>query len=192
MAYLSPDEYRILVEQAPIMIWRSGLNAGCDYFNQNWLSFTGATLEHELGNGWAEGVHPEDFDRCLDIYLKAFAAHEPFAMEYRLRDARGEFRWILDEGGPFFDDKGEFAGFIGSCIDVTERIEAERVLAEFHDAEVRRLQGLLPICAQCKKIRDDKGYWREVEEYVREHSEAEFSHGLCPECLGVVLKGLGE
>ena len=192
MAYLSPDEYRILVEQAPIMIWRSGLSAGCDYFNQNWLSFTGATLEHELGNGWAEGVHPEDLDRCLDIYLKAFAAHEPFAMEYRLRDARGEFRWILDEGGPFFDDKGEFAGFIGSCIDVTERIEAERVLAEFHDAEVRRLQGLLPICAQCKKIRDDKGYWREVEDYVREHSEAEFSHGLCPECLGVVLKGLGE
>jgi hypothetical protein len=126
------------------------------------------------------------------VYLKAFAARERFAMEYRLRAADGEFRWILDEGGPFFDSEGAFAGFIGSCIDITERIEAARVMAEFHEAEVRRLRGLLPICAQCKKIRDDKGYWTEVEEYVRDHSEAEFSHGLCPECFHVALAELGE
>jgi PAS domain S-box-containing protein len=192
VAHLNSDEYRILVEQAPIMIWRSDTSAGCDYFNQKWLAFTGATLEHELGDGWAEGVHPEDLDRCLNIYAKAFAAHESFAMEYRLRDANGDFRWILDEGGPFVDGQGEFAGFIGSCIDITERIEAERALAELHDAEVRRLNGLLPICAQCKKIRDDKGYWTEVEEYVRDHSDAEFSHGLCPECLNAVIEELGE
>jgi PAS domain S-box-containing protein len=192
MAYLSADEYRIIVQQAPIMIWRSDMSAGCDYFNQLWLSFTGATLEHELGNGWADGVHPEDFDRCLNIYLTAFAARERFTMEYRLRRADGDYRWILDEGGPFFDAEGAFAGFIGSCIDITERIEAQNLKAELDEAEMRRLRGLLPICAECKKIRDDKGYWREVEEYVRDHSEVEFSHSLCPECLQAALKEMDE
>jgi PAS domain S-box-containing protein len=192
MTHLSPGEYEIIVQQAPIMIWRSDKSAGCDYFNHLWLSFTGATLEHELGNGWAEGVHPEDLDRCLDIYLNAFTARERFSMEYRLRRADGEYRWLLDEGGPFFDGAGEFAGFIGSCIDITERIEAQNLMAEHSEAEMRRLRGLLPICAQCKKIRDDKGYWRQVEEYVRDHSEAEFSHGLCPECLQAVLQELDD
>jgi len=122
---LDGNQYRIIVESAPNMIWRSGKDALCDFFNATWLAFTGRTMEQELGNGWAEGVHTEDIDRCLHIYLDAFGKREPFEMVYRLRRHDGEFRWIHDKGVPFCDDAGEFAGYIGSCLDVTEQVTGE-------------------------------------------------------------------
>lgn len=118
---LSPAEYRLLVEHAPVMVWRSGLDGKCDYFNETWLAFTGRTLEQEAGDGWAEGVHPEDFGRCVAYYLDHFERREPFEMEYRLRRHDGAYRWIFDRGVPFNDDAGQFAGFIGSCVDIEER-----------------------------------------------------------------------
>ncbi|MGB6488003.1 MAG: PAS domain-containing sensor histidine kinase [Steroidobacteraceae bacterium] len=118
-------EYRLLTEHSPVMIWRSGLDASCDYFNGRWLSFTGRTLEEELGSGWIEGVWSEDLDRCVAHYLEHFHRHEPFEMEYRLRRHDGVYRWIMDRGAPFTDDNGTFAGFIGSCVDVDERRKAE-------------------------------------------------------------------
>jgi PAS domain S-box-containing protein len=118
-------EYRLLVEHSPVLIWRAGLDAKCDYFNEIWLEFTGRTLEQEMGDGWAEGVHPDDFDRCVKHYLDHFHRREPFEMEYRLRRHDGEWRWIFDRGVPYTDDTGAFAGFIGSCIDVHERREAQ-------------------------------------------------------------------
>lgn len=180
--HLSFEEYKTLVEQAPIMIWRSDLTAKCDYFNETWLAFTGRSMEQEDGNGWAEGVHPEDYQNCLEIYLSAFGKRETFEMRYRLRRHDGAYRWILDRGVPFHNPGGEFAGFIGSCIDVTEKIEAQEALQKAQMAEVNRLRGLLPICASCKKIRDDKGYWKQIEVYISDHSEAEFSHSICPKC----------
>jgi PAS domain S-box-containing protein len=122
---LTSTEYRLLVEHSPVMIWRSGLDASCDYFNERWLAFTGRTLEQEVGNGWAEGVHPDDFDRCLSHYLDHFQRRELFEMEYRLRRHDGVYRWIFDRGVPFSDDTGTFAGFIGSCVDVDERRRAQ-------------------------------------------------------------------
>lgn len=172
---LAPEEYQILVEQAPILIWRAGTDALCDYFNARWLDFTGRSLEQELGNGWAEGVHPDDMQRCLKTYLDAFGRHETFEMVYRLRRADGAYRWLHDRGVPRFNPGGAFAGYTGSCIDVTERVEAEQ-------KQLRVLQGLLPICLTCKKIRNDEGYWTSVETYIRDHTEAEFSHGFCPDC----------
>jgi PAS domain S-box-containing protein len=182
-AELGYEEYRLLVEKAPIMIWRSDTTMACDYFNETWLAFTGRTLEQERGNGWAEGVHPEDFDRCLKIYTDHFSRREIFEMEYRLRRFDEAYRWIFDRGVPFSDSEGRFLGYIGSCIDVTERKEAQEALKRADETEIRQLRGFLPICAYCKKIRDDEGYWNQLEKYVSEHSQAQFSHSICPACL---------
>ena len=180
---LSHREYMAIVEQAPIMIWRANPSTECDYFNQQWLSFTGRRMEQELGNGWAEGVHPEDLDRCLEIYLSAFEKREIFEMEYRLRRHDGAYRWLFDRGVPFNDDHGNFGGYIGSCIDITENVEARRLILREKESEIKQLRGMLPICASCKKIRDDKGYWSQIETYIKKHSEAEFTHAICPECM---------
>jgi PAS domain S-box-containing protein len=122
---LTAAEYRLLVQHSPVLIWRAGLDANCDYFNETWLAFTGRTLEQERGNGWAEGVHPDDFERCVAYYLDHFHRREAFEMEYRLRRHDGVYRWLFDRGVPFTDDSGAFAGFIGSCIDVDERRTAQ-------------------------------------------------------------------
>ncbi|MRR35633.1 PAS domain S-box protein [bacterium] len=183
---LTRQEYQALVEQSPIMIWRAGTDALCNYFNERWLQFRGRTIEQEAGNGWAEGVHPDDFDRCLRIFLDGFNNREIFEMEYRLLRHDGAYRWIFDRGVPFHDDHGAFAGYIGSCIDVTSRVEAQEALRKATEMEIFRLKGLLPICCSCKKIKNGKGYWEQVEVYLREHSDAEFSHGLCPECRQVL------
>jgi PAS domain S-box-containing protein len=179
---LTKNEYQALVEQSPILIWRARPDALCDYFNERWLSFRGRTLAEEFGNGWAEGVHPDDFDRCLKIYLDNFNARQIFEMEYRLKRHDGAYRWILDRGVPFYSEEGEFAGFIGSCVDITERVEAQEALKIAQQTEINSLQGLLPICMGCKKIKDDTGYWNQLEVYISSHSQADFSHGLCPTC----------
>jgi PAS domain S-box-containing protein len=175
-------EYRQLAEQAPIMIWRSTTTAECDYFNERWLEFTGRKMQQEVGNGWTEGVHPGDLDRCLHTYLTAFNSRSPFEMEYRHRRHDGVYRWIVDRGVPFNREDGNFAGYIGSCIDVTERFHAQEALREAQQAEVQQLRSLLPICSCCKAIRDDHGYWNQLESYISEHFETNLSHGLCPTC----------
>lgn len=179
---LSREEYRLLVEQAPIMIWRSTITMECDYFNEIWLAFTGRTMEQETGNGWAGGVHADDLDRCLKIYTEHFSRRAVFEMEYRLRRHDGAYRWIFDRGVPFSDENGTFKGYIGSCIDVTERVEAREALKKAHEAELERLRKLLPICSYCKKIRNDKNYWEQIETYISSHSNVLFSHGICPDC----------
>jgi two-component system CheB/CheR fusion protein len=133
---LTPAEYRLLVEHSPVLVWRSGLDAKCDYFNEPWLQFTGRTMEQELGDGWAEGVHPEDFDRCVAHYLDHFARREPFEMEYRLRRHDGVYRWIFDRGVPFSDDSGAFAGFIGSCVDVDDRRRADAAARQHNEEQL--------------------------------------------------------
>lgn len=121
------ERFGIFANSAPVLIWMSGPDKLCTYFNKRWLDFTGRTLDQELGNGWAEGIHPEDHQRCLDIYVSAFDRRERFEMEYRLRRADGEFRWIYDTGSPVFSEAA-FLGYIGSCIDITDRREMEHSL----------------------------------------------------------------
>jgi PAS domain S-box-containing protein len=118
-------EFRELADFAPVMIWRSSLDKLCDWFNKPWLDFVGRTMEQEVGFGWAEGVHPDDYDRCVAIYVGAFDLRQPFSMEYRLRRHDGEYRWLLDNGSPYQRD-GDFAGYFGSCIDITEHKRIEQ------------------------------------------------------------------
>lgn len=186
---LSAAEYRVLVEQSPIMIWRSNATTECDYFNDRWLIFRGRTMQQEAGNGWAEGVHPEDFEGCLKIYLGCFERRETFEMYYRLQRADGAYRWIFDRGVPFYGENGEFKGYIGSCTDVTDRIEAQRAADEARERELAKLQGLLRICATCKKIRNSVGEWEQLELYIASHSDTDFSHGLCPDCARAMTGG---
>ena len=125
---LSEERFRRMADQAPVLIWMSDTEERCTYFNKVWLDFTGRSLEQELGQGWAEGVHPEDRARSMAIFSSHFAQRVDFRFDYRLRRADGQYRWILDHGTPRFDSQGTFLGFIGSCFDITERKEAESAL----------------------------------------------------------------
>lgn len=135
------DHYLSILAKAPALIWRANTDAECDWFNNTWLAFTGRTIEQEYGNGWAEGVHPEDLDRCVGIWLAAFKARESFEMEYRLRHHSGDYRWILDIGRPMEALDGCFAGFIGYCFDITERKQDELELKQNQE----RLESLVRV-----------------------------------------------
>jgi PAS domain S-box-containing protein len=124
----SEARFRTMADSAPVFIWIADTAKKCVWFNRPWLEFRGRSLEQEAGNGWAEGVHPEDFDRCLKTYAEGFDARQSFKMEYRLQRADGEWRWILDHGIPRHSADGEFAGYIGSCVDITEQKELEQEL----------------------------------------------------------------
>lgn len=127
--------YLKIFEEFPALIWRSRLDKLCDYFNKTWLEFTGRTMEQEFGNGWAEGVHPDDFNFCLETYVNAFDKREAFIMEYRMKNKSGEYRWIRDFGRPFYDLDDSFLGYIGSCYDITENKNIELKLIELNAAK---------------------------------------------------------
>jgi PAS domain S-box-containing protein len=134
----SEERFRLMADHAPVMIWMSGTDKLGTWFNKPWLAFVGRSMGQELGNGWTENVHAGDFDRCLKTYAAAFDARQPFTMEYRLQRHDGEYRWVLDNGIPVHSVSGEFTGYIGSCVDITERKQAEEALRN-SEAESRRL-----------------------------------------------------
>lgn len=125
----SEERFRLVSNTAPVMIWTAGTDRLCTYLNQCWLDFTGRPLEAQLGDGWAENIHSEDLNQCRETYSRAFDQRLPFSMEYRLRRSDGEYRWILDTGVPRFNPDGSFAGYIGSCLDITDRKLAADTLA---------------------------------------------------------------
>ena len=126
----SEQRFRYMADRAPVMIWIAGVDRLCTWVNEPWLAFTGRTMEQELGNGWAESIHPDDFDRCLQTYMSHFDARRPFSMEYRLRRRDGEFRWLFDTGVPLIGAGTDFQGYIGSCVDITDQKEIETALRD--------------------------------------------------------------
>ena len=177
----SESRFKIMADCAPVALWMSDTTALCTFFNQGWLNFTGRKMEEEVGNGWAEGVHPLDLQRCMDIYLSAFNAREEFRMEYRLQRHDGEYRWILDHGAPRYTATGDFAGFIGSCIDITDRKQAEELvkaslrekellLREIHHRVKNNLQVVSSLLRlQARKVGDDRVHevFRESQNRIR-------------------------
>ena len=144
----SEQRFRVITDASPMLVWMAGTDKLCYYFNKGWLDFVGRTLEQESGNGWAENVHPEDFERCLQIYVSNFDAHRPFEMEYRMRHHTGQYRWILDRGVPRYTPDGVFEGYVGGCLDIHDQKEAgEKVriaedvttLMKAQDEERRRI-----------------------------------------------------
>jgi two-component system sensor kinase FixL len=121
----SEGRFRTVADVAPVMIWMSGTEKEGVFFNKGWLDFTGRTVDQELGAGWLEGVHLEDLAHCLEVCGTAFGERKPFTVEYRLRRKDGEYRWLLDTGTPRYESDGAFLGYIGSCIDIGERKQAE-------------------------------------------------------------------
>jgi len=181
----SEERFRLVANTAPVMIWMAGTDRLCTYLNQPWLEFTGRPLEGELGDGWAEGVHSEDRERCLETYLQAFARRQSFEMEYRLRRKDDEYRWILDTGVPRFNPDGSFAGYIGSCLDITDRKLAEDALAtvgrrlieaheeerlriarELHDDIVQRVALVAVELGRCDRLTIDMT--ADVNDFIRQ------------------------
>jgi PAS domain S-box-containing protein len=129
--------FRTMADSSPVLIWMTDTARACTFTNQSWLTFTGRSLEQELGFGWLDSVHPDDYERCVQVFGSAFDARQPFSMDYRLRRADGEYRWLLDIGVPRWTEEGAFVGYIGSCVDITGRKESEdrdRFLFELLDA----------------------------------------------------------
>jgi PAS domain S-box-containing protein len=126
----SEERFRNLADQAPVLIWMAGVKRHTYYFNRTWQTFTGRSIAQEYGQGWQQGVHPEDLPRLLAAYESAFASRSPFNIEYRLRHADGGYRWVLDAGAPRFAPEQRFTGYIGSCVDISGRLEAEQALRD--------------------------------------------------------------
>ncbi len=122
--------FRRMADSAPVLIWVSEADKLCTWFNQQWLAFTGRTMDEAAGYGWIESVHPEDASRCLDAYSAAFDAREEFQMDYRLRRYDGVWRWVAGHGVPSFAIDAAFLGYIGTCVDIADRKSAEERLAE--------------------------------------------------------------
>jgi two-component system CheB/CheR fusion protein len=124
----SEERFRLMANAAPVLIWISGTDRSWTWLNRQWLEFVGRPIEQETGKGWSEHVHPDDLDRCLKRYTSSFNKRESFSMEFRLRRRDGEYRWVLNTGVPRYDSQGIFAGYIGSCLDITERKRSEQAL----------------------------------------------------------------
>ncbi len=171
----SEERFHVMADTAPVMVWRSGTDKLCDFFNRPWLEFTGRSMAQEAGYGWAEGVHPDDLEQCLRTFGDAFDARVPFRMEYRLKRADGEYRWVLDSGVCRLAPDGSFAGYIGSCLDITERKRGEEALRESETA----------LRTSHSRIEDLAGRLITAQEAERSRIARDLHDDVCQEAAGM-------
>jgi PAS domain S-box-containing protein len=153
----SEERFRLMAEAAaPVMVWMSGPDKGCTYVNQHWLDFTGRPMDRQIGDGWSEGIHPDDLQRCLQTYCDAFDARRAFRMEYRLERFDGEYRWILDMGAPRFGADGTFLGYIGSCIDINDQKQVEEALRAREQLLRQAREGLRNVAAKLLHAQEEE------------------------------------
>ena len=126
--------FRMMANAVPVMLWVSGPDALCNFFNQAWVEFSGRTTEQEAGNGWTQSVHPDDVQRCVDVFSSSLRSRMPFQLEHRHRRVDGQYRWLLNRAAPRYGADGTFAGYIGSCTDITERKRAEEEVVRGRDS----------------------------------------------------------
>ena len=151
-----------MADSAPVLLWVAGTNMLCHFFNKAWLDFTGRTRSEEMGDRWTEGIHPDDYQACLDTYLSSFVKRDRFEMEYRLRRWDGQYRYLLGVGVPRFLDDGSFEGYIGSCIDITEQKAAQREL----EREVEQILLLKQITQEIRQSLDPQEIFETTAEQV--------------------------
>lgn len=194
----SEENYRLLVNNLPAVVFKGYADWSIELYDNKIEEFTGYKKEDfdSRRMKWCDVVLPEDLQKAKDKFIKALKTNKLYTREYRIRTRDGKIMWIHAKGQIILDQTGRIDHIAGVFFNVTELKEAQRkrkkaererekVILELKDAlaQVKTLKGLLPICSHCKKIRDDEGYWQTLEKYLHEHSEAKFSHGICPDCL---------
>jgi two-component system CheB/CheR fusion protein len=127
----SEKRFHMMSDNAPVMIWMSDADQQCNFVNKTWLSFTGKTFQEQTGKGWLQGIHPEDRDIFFESYDSAYMERAEFKIDYRLKRHDGHYRWIMNHGVPRYTNDGTFLGYIGTCIDITERIDLEKQKDDF-------------------------------------------------------------
>ncbi|MCX6137015.1 MAG: PAS domain-containing protein [Ignavibacteriales bacterium] len=186
----SQERYSLAVRGANDGIWDWNLRTGEIYFSPRWKEIIGySDADVFTVDIWRSHIHPDDSKRMWEEYNKHLSGELlQFEAEYRMRHKDGTYRWVLGKGVCLRDIKGVPYRIAGSQTDISrrkkEQEDREHLIEELRDAlgNIRKLSGLLPICASCKKIRDDEGYWNQVETYLMEHTSVQFTHGICPEC----------
>jgi PAS domain S-box-containing protein len=179
---LDLEFFQQLADGAPVMIWLAGNDMGCFYFNRAWLDYRGRTLEQEAGHGWAEGVHPEDLERCVQHYVGSFEKRVSFAMSYRLQDFTGEYRWILDRGVPQYSADRKFLGFYGGCAEIPVDASVTRIselrpalhqMQEFAERLAGTEARALSLCSDGAETLQEKTRSLILEHRARQHAAAE-------------------
>ncbi len=188
----SEEKHRLLIENSHDIIYTLTPDGVFTFVSAAWTELLGHPVTQVAGQPFQPFVHPDDLAGCMAWLQKVIeTGQRQEGVEYRVRHINGSWRWHTSSAVPLRDEAGTIIGFEGTARDITERRKAEEALQKALN-DVKTLRGIVPICANCKKIRDDQGYWNQVEVYVRDHTEAEFSHSICPECMTKLYSGFGQ
>jgi PAS domain S-box-containing protein len=185
---MSEERFRCLTLATAQIVWTTNPKGEVTGDLPSWCLFTGQKPENVRGWGWLDAIHPDDLAGATQAWRQSLDSANPYDAECRLLHRDGSYRYVSIRAVAICEQDGSVREWMGACADITDRktveAERERLLAELREtlAEVKTLKGFIPICASCKKIRDDKGFWDQLESYISRHSDATFTHGICPEC----------